>query len=118
VVEEDSAGVQAALSPESKIVKLATIMPVAFDVNDIRVLSFTLEITFDNEAGAKALSRALPIFEEITVLTVENFLKRKFYNDIIYVKEKLQKRLKLAFNKKIEGDTRIKKVKFQDFVIQ
>ena len=93
-------------------------MPVAFDVNDIRVLSFTLEITFDNEAGAKVLSSALPIFEEITVLTVEKFLKRKFYNDIIYVKEKLQKRLKLAFNKKIKGETRIKKIKFQDFLIQ
>jgi hypothetical protein len=118
VVEEDSAGLQAALSPESKMVKLATIMPVAFDVNDIRVLSFTLEITFDNEAGAKVLSSALPVFEEITVLTVENFLKRKFYNDILYVKEKLQKRLKLAYNKKIEGDTRVKKIKFEDFLIQ
>jgi hypothetical protein len=118
VVEEDSAGLQAALSPESKMVKLATIMPVAFDVNDIRVLSFTLEITFNNEAGAKVFSSALPVFEEITVLTVENFLKRKFYNDILYVKEKLQKRLKLAYNKKIEGDTRVKKIKFEDFLIQ
>ena len=93
-------------------------MPVAFDANDIRVLSFTLEITFENEAGAKVFSSALPIFEEITLLTVEKFLKRKFYNDIIYVKEKLQKRLKLAFNKKIKGGTRIKKIKFQEFLIQ
>ena len=118
VVEEDSAGLQASLSPESKMVKLATIMPVAFNVNDIRVLSFTAVITFDNEAGAKVFSGALPVFEEITVLTVEQFLKRKFYNDILYVKEKLQKRLKLAYNKKIEGDTRVKKIKFEDFLIQ
>ena len=118
VIEEDSTGLRAALSPEAKMVKLATIMPVAFDVNDIRVLSFTLEITFDNEAGAKVLASALPVFEELTLLTVENFLKRKFYNDILYVKEKLQKRLKLAYNKKIEGDTRVKKIKFLDFLIQ
>jgi hypothetical protein len=118
VVEEDSADLQAALSPESKMVKLATIIPVAFDANDIRVLSFTLEVTFDNEAGAKVFSGALPIFEKITVLTVEQFLKRKFYNDILYVKETLQKRLKLAYNKKIEGDTRVKKIKFKDFLIQ
>ena len=118
VVEEDSAGLKAALSPEAKMVKLATIMPVAFDVNDIRVLSFTLEITFDNESGATILQNALPYFEEITVQTVERFLSRKFYNDILYVKEKLQKRLKLAYNKKIEGDTRVKKIKFQDFLIQ
>ncbi len=118
VVEEDTAGLQAALSPEAKMVKLATIMPVAFDVNDIRVLSFTLEITFDNETGAKVLQSALPLFEEITVQTVEKFLTRKFYNDILYVKEKLQKRLQIAYNKKIEGDTRVKKIKFQDFLIQ
>ena len=118
VVEEDSAGLQAALAPEAKMVKLATIMPVAFDVNDIRVLSFTLEITFDNEAGAKVLQNTLPFFEEITVQTVESFLNRKFYNDILYVKEKLQKRLKLAYNKKIQGNSRVKKIKFEDFLIQ
>ena len=118
VIEEDTEGLQAALSPEAKMVKLATIMPVAFDVNDIRVLSFTLEITFDNEAGAKVLQSALPLFEEITVQTVERFLSRKFYNDILYVKEKLQKRLQLAYNKKIQGESRVKKIKFQDFLIQ
>ncbi|MEK9628197.1 MAG: hypothetical protein VW455_04190, partial [Nitrospinota bacterium] len=118
VVEEDSAGLEAALAPEAKMVKLATIMPVAFDVNDIRVLSFTIEITFDNEAGAKVVQGALPLFEQITVQTVEKFLKRKFYNDILYVKEKLQKRLQTAFNNKIEGETRVKKIKFQDFLIQ
>ena len=100
------------------MVKLATIMPVAFDFNDIRVLSFTLEITFTNEEGAKAMQSALPLFEEITVQTVEKFLSRKFYNDILYVKEKLQKLLRTAFNKKIEGETRVKKIKFKDFLIQ
>ena len=60
VVEEDTADLKATLTPQSKVVKLATIMPVAFDANDIRVLSFTLEITCDNEAGAKALQNGLP----------------------------------------------------------
>ena len=106
------------LSPKAKIVKLATIMPVAFDVNDIRVLSFTLEITFTNEEGAKAMQSALPLFEEITLQTIEKFLARKFYNDILYVKEKLQKRLKVAYNKKIKGDSRVKKIKFKDFLIK
>ena len=114
VVEEDTADLKATLTPQSKVVKLATIMPVAFDANDIRVLSFTLEITCDNEAGAKALQNGLPLFEEITIQIVENFLNKKFYNDILYVKEKLQKRLKVAYNKKIEGDSRVKKIKFKD----
>ena len=118
VVEEDAAGLKATLTPQAKVVKLAAIMPVAFDANDIRVLSFTLEITCDNEAGAKVVQNALPLFEEITLQVVEKFLNRKFYNDILYVKEKLQKRLKIAYNKKIEGDSRVKKIKFQDFLIK
>ena len=118
VIGEDTASLEASFKPEATMVKLATIMPVAFDFNDIRVLSFTLEITFDNEEGAKAMQSALPLFEEITVQTVEKFLSRKFYNDILYVKEKLQKLLRTAYNKKIEGETRVKKIKFQDFLIQ
>ena len=118
VVEENTADLKATLTPQSKVVRLATIMPVAFDANDIRVLSFTLVITCDNEAGAKVLQNGLPLFEEITVQTVEKFLNRKFYNDILYVKEKLQKRLKVAYNNKIEGDSRVKKIKFQDFLIK
>ena len=118
MVEENTKDLKATLTPQSKVVKLATIMPVAFDANDIRVLSFTLEITCDNEAGAKALQNGLPLFEEITIQIVENFLNRKFYNDILYVKEKLQKRLKIAYNKKIKGDSRVKKIKFKDFLIK
>ena len=118
VVEEDAEGLKADLEPQATVVKLATIMPVAFDANDIRVLSFTLVITCDNEAGAKVVQNALPLFEEITLQTVEKFLNRKFYNDILYVKEKLQKRLRVAYNKKIEGDSRVKKIKFQDFLIK
>ena len=118
VVEEDAAGLKAALKPQATVVKLATIMPVAFDANDIRVLSFTLEITCVNAAGAKVLQNGLPLFEEITVQTVEKFLNRKFYNDILYVKEKLQKRLIVAYNNKIEGDSRVKKIRFQHFLIK
>ena len=118
VVEEDAAGSKATLTPPAKVVKLAPIMPVAFDANDIRVLSFTLEITCVNAAGAKVLQNGLPLFEEITVQTVEKFLNRKFYNNILYVKEKLQKRLIVAYNNKIEGDSRVKKIRFKDFLIK
>ena len=118
MVEDDEAELKATLTPKAKVVKLTTIMPVAFDANDIRVLSFTLEITCDNEAGAKVVQNALPLFEEITLQVVEKFLNRKFYNDILYVKEKLQKRLIVAYNKKIEGDSRVKKIKFKDFLIK
>jgi len=52
------------------------------------------------------------------VKTIEKFLAKKFYNDILYVKEKLGKRLQIAYNKKIDSDGRIKKIKFEDFVIQ
>jgi len=93
-------------------------MPVAFDVNDIRVLSFTLEITFTDEGSARVMQSALPLFQETTVKTIEKFLAKKFYNDILYVKEKLGKRLQIAYNKKIDSDGRIKKIKFEDFVIQ
>ncbi|MBT5261555.1 MAG: hypothetical protein HOL84_11945, partial [Nitrospina sp.] len=114
----ESEGLRAALSPEAKMIKLSTIMPVAFDVNDIRVLSFTLQITFTDEGSARVMQSALPLFEEATVQTIEKFLSKKFYNDILYVKEKLEKRLQVAYNKKIDSDGRVKKIKFEDFVIQ
>ena len=121
IIEEvrgESEGLRAALSPEAKMIKLSTIMPVAFDVNDIRVLSFTLEITITDEGSARVMQSALPLFQETTVKTIEKFLAKKFYNDILYVKEKLGKRLQIAYNKKIDSDGRIKKIKFEDFVIQ
>ncbi len=118
VIEEDSEGLLAALPPESKMVKFSTIMPVAFEVNDIRVLSFTLEIIFTDEASAQIMQSALPLFEEATVKTVEKFLEKKFYDDILYVKEKLEQRLQAAYNNKIDSDGRVKKIKFKDFVIQ
>jgi hypothetical protein len=118
VLSENSESQLAALSPKAKMVKFSTIMPVAFDVNDIKVLSFTLEITFTDEASAKVMQSALPIFEEATVKTVEKFLAKKFYNDILYVKEKLAKKLQTVYNKRIDSDGRVKKIKFQEFLIQ
>jgi low affinity Fe/Cu permease len=50
--------------------------------------------------------------------TVELFLKNKFYNDIFYVKEKLQRRLQKSFESKMESTGRIKKVKFAEFVVR
>jgi hypothetical protein len=118
IVTENSEDQLAALSPKAKMVKFSTIMPVAFDVNDIRVLSFTIAVTFTDEASAKVMQSALPIFEEATMKIVEKFLAKKFYNDILYVKEKLAKRLKTAYNKKIDSDGRVKKIKFEEFLIQ
>ncbi|NIQ00214.1 MAG: hypothetical protein GWM98_07095, partial [Nitrospinaceae bacterium] len=83
--EEPSPGLIQALAPRDTSVTLATIMPVAFNVNDIRVLSFTVKMELTNEKSAQAVRQALPVFEKLTVNTVEELLDRKFYNDILYV---------------------------------
>jgi len=49
---------------------------------------------------------------------LELFLKNKFYNDIFYVKEKLQRRLQKSFESKMESTGRIKKVKFEEFLVR
>ncbi|MFQ5451785.1 MAG: hypothetical protein ACE5E9_14260, partial [Nitrospinaceae bacterium] len=111
-------GLVAALSPKNKSVELSTIMPVAYNVNDIRVLSFQLEMEMSDEDSAEIVRGALPVFEKITVRTVEQVLERKFFNDILYVKEKLQKKLQKNYNKVIEGGGKVKKIKFKEFEIQ
>ena len=116
--EETSEGLAAALTVQNSSVTLGTIMPVAYNVTDIRVLSFNMEVQCSDEDTAQLMRDALPIYEKIMITTIEQFLSRRFYNDILYVKEKLQKRLTLAFNKKISGGGRVKKIKFKDFLIQ
>jgi len=113
-----SPGLQAALHPKNNSVILSTIMPVSYNVNDIRVLSFRLVVELTDPESANTVREALPIFENITVNTVEQLLENKFYNDILYIKEKLQKDILKAFNNKISGGGRVKRVRFQDFVIQ
>lgn len=113
----DDEGLLAALSPEETQITLSTIMPVTFDATDIRVLSFDILIETSDRPSAQVIREALPIYEKVTMNTVEQFLRNKFYNDILYVKEKLQRRLQHNFNK-IEGSGRVKKVKFTEFTIQ
>ncbi len=97
---------------------LGTIMPVAFDVTDIRVLSFRLEMEFTDEKTARVVRDAIPVYEKVMIASIEGFLSKKFYNDILYVKEKLQRRLQTDFNAKIEGGGRVKKIKFTEFQVQ
>jgi len=106
-----------AVDPEELQVILSNIMPVAFNARDIRVLSFTLIIETFDRPSAQVIKEALPIYQKVTTSTVEQFLKNKFYNDIFYVKEKLQRRLQTNFNAKMEGG-QIKKVKFTEFVVK
>ncbi|MEE9499136.1 MAG: hypothetical protein V3V24_07335 [Nitrospinaceae bacterium] len=98
-------------------VTLSTIMPVAYNPTDIRVLSFSVEMQLNDAQSAKRVRESLPVYEEIMNQTVEDFLRRKFYNDILYVKEKLQKRLQTAMNQSLKNG-RVKKTKFTDFAIQ
>jgi len=105
------------LAGGSNSVMMSTIMPVAYNPTDIRVLSFSLEMQMSDAASARLVREALPIYEKIMINTVEDFLRRKFYDDVLYVKEKLQKRLLVAMNKSIQGG-RVKKTKFTDFAIQ
>ncbi|MEE8260008.1 MAG: hypothetical protein V3R14_03295, partial [Nitrospinaceae bacterium] len=98
-------------------VTMSTIMPVAYNSTDIRVLSFSVEIQLSNAQSAKMVRESMPVYEKIMAQTVEDLLRRKFYNDILYVKEKLQKRLQTAMNKSIKNG-RVRKTKFIDFAIQ
>ncbi|MDH5762698.1 MAG: hypothetical protein OEZ51_06945, partial [Nitrospinota bacterium] len=98
-------------------VTMSTIMPVAYNPTDIRVLSFSVEIQLSDAQSAKLVRDSLPVYEEIINHTVEDFLQRKFYNDVLYVKEKLQKRLQTAMNQSLKNG-RVRKTKFIDFAIQ
>ena len=95
---------------------MSSIMPVAYSPTDIKVLSFTIQLEMDQPRTAEGMRNSLPVYEKIVVSTVENFLKRKFYNDILYVKEKLVKKLELALNKGLKQG-KIKKAKFKEFQI-
>ena len=107
-----------AIDPEELQVTFSTIMPVAFNATDIRVLSFKLIIETFDKPSAQIIKETLPVYEKTTMSTVELFLKNKFYNDIFYVKEKLQRRLQKSFESKMESTGRIKKVKFAEFVVK
>ena len=98
-------------------VTMSTIMPVAYNPTDIRVLSFSVEIQLSDAQSAKMVRDSMPVYEEIMTQTVEDLLRRKFYNDVLYVKEKLQKRLQTAMNKSLKNG-RVRKAKFIDFAIQ
>ncbi len=98
-------------------VTMSSIMPVAYNPTDIRVLSFSVEIQLSNAQSAKMVRESMPVYEEIMNQTVEDLLRRKFYNDILYVKEKLQKRLQTAMNKSIKNG-HVRTAKFIDFAIQ
>ena len=105
-------------SPDATEVTLSTIMPVVFDAANVRVLSFNLEIETTDQFSAEAIRKATPVYEQIMVATIEGFLRNKSYNDILDINEKLQRRLQNNINQKIEGDGRIKKVTFKNFIVQ
>ncbi|MBT6662173.1 MAG: hypothetical protein HOB58_03315, partial [Nitrospina sp.] len=107
-----------AIDPEELKITLSSIMPVAFNATDIRVLSFKLTIETFDKPSAQLIKKTLPIYEKATIKTVELFLKNKFYNDIFYVKEKLQRRLQKSFESKMESSGRIKKLKFAEFLVK
>ena len=114
---ELSDGLLAALSPRKNAVTLSTIIPVAYSASEIRVLSFNLVMELTDQESAEAVREALPIFENATVDTIDSLLENKFFNDILYVKEKMKTELKTAFNDIIVGG-RVKRVQFEDFLVQ
>ncbi|MCH8208855.1 MAG: zinc-ribbon domain-containing protein [Nitrospinae bacterium] len=107
----------AALGPADTLVTLNAILPVAYDANDIKILSFVLELEVTDKNTARLMREALPIYEDIMLATVEKFLSKNFYNDVFYVKEKLQKQFMADFNKSLESG-RVKKTRFREFLIQ
>jgi len=117
LTSEPSEGLAAALSPRQNAVTLSTIMPVAYSASEIRILSFNLVMELTDEESADAVRQALPVFENATMTTVDTMFENKFFNDILYVKEKLRTNLKTAYNDIIVGG-RVKRVHFEDFLIQ
>ncbi len=109
---------KAAPSPSATEVTLSTIIPVVFNATDVRVLSFNLKIETIDQFSAEAIRKAAPVYEQIMVTTIEGFLGNKSYNDILDTNEELLQRLQNNINQKIEGDGRIKKVTFKNFIVQ
>ena len=107
----------AALNPAETMVTMSAILPVAFDANDIKILSFTLELDLTNQNTAIQMRKTLPVYENIMVASVEDLMRKQFYNDIIYVKEKLRKQFMADFNKSLQGG-RVRKARFREFFIQ
>ncbi len=105
------------LDPTASIVRFNTIMPVAYNPTDIRVLSFSLEVELNAPETADVVRNAFPVYEKIMVSTVESFFQRRFYNEVLFAKEKLRKKLKKEFEKYIENGE-IKKTNFTEFAIQ
>ncbi|MFQ5481140.1 MAG: hypothetical protein ACE5ER_00170 [Nitrospinaceae bacterium] len=92
------------LSLQKNMVTMNTMMPVAYSPTDIKVLSISLDLEFDSPEAVQSFKNVLPIYERLMVSTVENFLKRKFYEDILYAQEKLSARLEKSINKKLKKD--------------
>jgi len=107
----------AAINPAETMVTMSAILPVAFDANDIKILSFTLELDLTNQNTAIQMRKTLPVYENIMVASIEDLMSKQFYNDIIYVKEKLRKQFMADFNKSLQGG-RVRKARFREFFIQ
>ncbi|CAI2717640.1 conserved protein of unknown function [Nitrospina watsonii] len=105
------------IDPNATIVAFNTILPVAYNTTDIRVLSFRLEIEMGTVDGANVIRQAMPIFEDMMISTVEGFFQQRFYTDVVYAKEKLRDKLREVFNKSLNNG-KIQKANFTDFAIQ
>ena len=66
---------------------------------------------------ATNLAIVLVLSGVLRLLGVDSMLEDKFFNDILYIKEKLKTDLKTAFNDIIVGG-RVKRVQFEDFLVQ
>jgi len=114
---ETNANRSAALGPAETMVTMSAILPVAYDANDIKILSFTLQLGLTDQNTARRMRETLPVYENIMVATVETLMSKHFFNDIIYVKEKLRKQFMSDFNKSLQGG-RVKTARFREFLIQ
>jgi hypothetical protein len=63
------------------------------------------------------MRETLPVYENILVAGVEGLTSNQFFNDIIYVKEKLKKKFMSDFNESLQGG-RVSKARFREFLIQ
>jgi hypothetical protein len=98
-------------------VDLSVILPVAYDSLSYRVLSYRLRLGLSDADASHYVQDNLAEFGEAALAVTRQFLNKKFANDILYIKEKLEKKLQIQFDKMIEKG-RAKRVRIREWLIQ
>ncbi|MBI5182990.1 MAG: zinc-ribbon domain-containing protein [Nitrospinae bacterium] len=103
--------------PESLIVKMGSIIPIAYNAEETRIMSMIIRLELDTNETAMEVRENIPIFEGIIEETVNTFFRDNFYEDIHFVQDKLKDTIIAQLNKSLVKGT-IKGIEFEDFLVQ